>query len=442
MKKRLIGVLALVALCGTFGFANGSSEGGSAAGSSTKPVELSLWSGYPEMAPFYKKAAEDYKALHPNVNVTVVTYPLREFEQKLSATVPSNTASDIFEISDQICRKFIEAGLIEKAPQDVVDYIDAPNRYSDFVKSKVRGGDDYYGVPIFEGRTALYYNTKMFKEAGIAEPPKTFDEMYEDAKKLAKYDANGDLIRAGHSLRLSGQGSGIAEKFWFVLYPMGGDIIVESEPGKYHAGYNNEGGRKALTYYLDAIYKDKWDSPNLKHDAEGFELELSAMFFRESWVIGDIAKNAPKLEYATAYVPRDVRWGRITNLESLYIPTSCKNKEIAWDFCKFLTSEENLQWLLDNVGWLPSRHDIDLSAIVEKKPQFKAFIGTEPGYEEYGYSSTPAFDELLTKLAERLAAAYLDSSLQGNPQKIADYLDMCAKETNSVLESYGVYDGK
>jgi len=291
-----------------------------------------------------------------------------------------------------------------------------------------------YGVPFFQGKTALYWNVDMFKAAGLTRAPQTYAEMAEYAKKLAVYDKNGNLVRSGHSLRLSGQGSGLAEKWWFVLFPMGGTIIEPGkEAGKYHAGYNNDAGRKALTYYIDAVYKDKWDSFKIKHDAEAFELEQTAMFLRESWVIGDIAQKAPKLNYATAPVPSDMRAGRITNLQNLYVTKSCKNPDVAWDFIEFLVNDDNQRWMLDNVGWLPSRQDVDFSGILARKPQLKGFVEMPAGFQEYGYVPIAVFDELLTKLAERLAMAFLDSSLEGNPKAIAKVISDAADETNAIL---------
>lgn len=400
-----------------------------------KEITLSLWSGYPEMEAFYKYAATEYKKTHPNVTVNVLTHPLREFEQKLSATIPSDTAADILDVSNYALQKFIEAGFIPKAPANLVTFINKGGRYTDFTKKMITFKGSYYGVPIFQGKTALYWNTDMFKAAGLSKPPATYAEMADYAKKLAVYDASGNLTRSGHSLRLMGQGSGLAEKFWFVLFPMGGTVIEEGKtPGTYHAGYNNAGGRKALTYYLDAVYKDKWDSFKLKRDAEAFELGQTAMFLRESWVIGDIAKKAPTLNYATAPVPADIRGGRITNLQNLYVSRSTKNAKDAWEFVQFLVSDDNQRWMLDNVGWLPSRQDVDFSAIVAKKPQFKAFLDLPAGYQEYGYIPIAAFDELLTKLAERLAGAYLNESLAGNDAAIAKVLADAAEETNAILK--------
>ena len=68
-----------------------------------------------------------------------------------------------------------------------------------------------YGVPFLEGsKPALFYNTKMFKEAGLDpnKPPATFDELMTYAQKLTKRDAAGNPTRAGITLRLVGPGLG------------------------------------------------------------------------------------------------------------------------------------------------------------------------------------------------------------------------------------------
>ncbi len=404
------------------------------------PVKLSLWGGYPEMEPFYKKVAADYQKEHPNVTIEILTHPLREFEQKLSATIPADTAGDLIEISVYAMQKFIEAGAIPELPAKVKDFVTAKGHYSPFLLKNNTYKGKLYGLPLFEGRTVLFYNKKMFAEAGLAGPPETFDQMMEYAKKLAKYDAAGNLVRAGHSLRLSGAGSGVAEKWWFVLWPAGGTIL-EQVGDKYRAGYNNDAGRAALNYYIDMLYKYRADDHKLKHDAEGFELEQHAMFFRESWVIADITKKAPNLDYGTAPVPKWNRWGHITNGVNLYVTKSAKNPDVAWDFAMFMQKPEYLQFLLKEVGWLPSRRDVDYEPVFKEVPQFGAFLHPDPKYEEYGYISIAPFDEVMTKLAERLVKAYLDKSLLDNPAGIAKVIDDAAKETNAILQKANLYAG-
>jgi multiple sugar transport system substrate-binding protein len=437
MKKWLLVLWVLLVSLG-IAFAGGQGQDG---GGGDKPVTLSIWGGYPEQEIFYKHAAEEYAKLHPNVKFEILTNPLREYEQKLSASIPSDTAGDILEASNYTMRKFVEAGLVPEVPANLMEFRTKPGRYGEYARTVSTWNNKAYGLPFFTGHTVLFWNTAMFKEAGLARAPQTLAEMAEYAKKLTKYDAQGNVTRSGHSLRLSGQGSGIAEKFWFVLYPMGGTILEESktQPGKYHAGYNNDAGRKALKYYIDAVHVDKWDSFSVKHDAEAFELEQTAMFFRESWVVGDIAQKAPNLQYDTAFVPSDARWGRIDNPNFFYVTRSCKNPDVAWDFVLFMLNDDNQRWMFDNVGWLPCRTDVDYSAILSRKPQMKSFIEIPQGYNEYGYIPLPEFDEIITKLAERLATAYLDASLARNNAGIAKVIADAVEETNTILRRAGHY---
>src|SRR6478736_6507898 len=47
-------------------------------------------------------------------------------------------------------------------------------------------GKDPAAVPLYSMAYALYYNKQMFADAGIANPPATWDELVADGKKLSK----------------------------------------------------------------------------------------------------------------------------------------------------------------------------------------------------------------------------------------------------------------
>ena len=177
----------------------------------------------------------------------------------------------------------------------------------------------------------------MFAEAGITAPPATMDELWADAAKLAKLDADGNVTRSGISLRLSGQGSGVAEKFWILLMQYGKSLISKTADGKYQVDYNGPEGAALLARYVDSL-KNKVDSPNIEHDAKAFETLATAMFARESWVIADIAANAPELvgHYGTIALPKaDLGGG-----EYMFVPAASPNAACAWDFIKFLTDQQ------------------------------------------------------------------------------------------------------
>ena len=148
-------------------------------------------------------------------------------------------------------------------------------------------------MPLFRGQSALYYNTAMFEAAGLGEPPTTMDEFTSYAEKLTQRDASGNPTVSGWSLRLSGGGAGIAEKFWINMFQYGENLVEQQADGKWRASFANDAGLAALRQYIDNVQGLKTVTVEMPADAEAFEREQTAMFIRESWVIGDIASRRP-----------------------------------------------------------------------------------------------------------------------------------------------------
>jgi multiple sugar transport system substrate-binding protein len=398
------------------------------------PVTLNVWGGYPELDPVYTKAGAAYKALHPNVDFTVFSTDLRGFEQKLTTALPSKTAGDVVVRTTNFLARFIDQGLIAPPPDSLKTFV----KSGAFVQAVVDDAtykNEVWGVPIFNGGTALFYNTDMLTEAGLSGPPTSMDQIIDYAKKLAKLDSSGNVERAGLSLRLSGQGSGVAEKFWILLLQYGKTIVAQQADGKWAADYNGPEGQKLLGMYMDFL-KNKVDSPNIDHDAKAFETKAAAMFARESWVVADIATNSPDLvgHYGTVSLPV----GDLGGGEYAHVPAASPNQACAWDFIKFLTDQTQQLDLVTTAGWLPARADLDLTAFLTANPGYEGFLKKPAALKTTLAPPIPEWDEIETKLATHLVDAYADfATTAGNTTKIASLLDTWATETNKILTTNG-----
>jgi multiple sugar transport system substrate-binding protein len=398
------------------------------------PVTLNIWGGYPEMDAVYKKAGDAYTALHPNVTFTIFSTDLRGFEQKLTTALPSNTAGDVVIRTANFLARFIDQGLLAPVPDDVAATINA-DRYIDTAIQDASYNGKVVGVPEFSSGTALYYNTDMLSEAGLSGPPTSMDQIWDYAKKLAKVDASGNVTRSGISLRLSGQGSGVAEKFWILLLQSGHELVKETAPGKYAADYNGPDGAKLLQTYVDFL-RDKVDSQNIEHDAKAFETKATAMFAREPWVVADIATNAPDLvgHYGSISLPN----ADLGATETMYVPASAPNAACSWDFIKFLTEPDQQLSIPTIAGWLPSRKDLDLTEFLAANPGYEGFLKKPDGLKVSLTPPIAEFDELETKLATHLVDAYADyANLAGQPDKVQALLNTWAEETNQILAKNG-----
>ena len=407
---------------------------GASLASAAMAVEITVWSGYPEMVPFYEHVAEGMKADHPDLTVHVEAIALREHEKRIALGLTSGEAAEVIELAKSTATRYLENELFDKAPDNIAAFVSDPANFGEFFRDSASFNGAVYGVPLFRGQSALYYNTKMFEEAGLTEPPKTMEDYTTYAEKLTQRDGNGNPTVSGWSMRLSGGGAGIAEKFWINMFQYGENLVEQSADGKWRASFANDAGLAALKQYIDNVHGVKTVTVEMPADAEAFEREQTAMFIRESWVIGDIAAKAPDLQYATTTLPT----GSIVAPVTLWVTGEGAEAEAAWAFAEAANTPDNLLWMLDNVGWLPNRLGLDYSGILANKPAFSAFVNYPDTYKFFTLPNIGPVEEILTRTADRLTQAFGNPSLAGNDAGIMDVLTAMQDEINSLLDREGL----
>src|SRR5690606_65932 len=133
--------------------------------------KLNVWVGWSLLLPVFEEAARDFEAENPGVEVEVLAYELREFERKLAVSLPTGTGPDIFVTSEYIIPMYIEAGLVADPPPHVERFI--REAFDPLTVSLNTFGGKVYGVPQVGIARVLYWNRKMFREAGLEGPPQT-----------------------------------------------------------------------------------------------------------------------------------------------------------------------------------------------------------------------------------------------------------------------------
>ena len=397
---------------------------------------ITVWSGYPEMAPFYDHVAASMKADFPNLEVSVEAIALREHEKRIALGLTSGAGgAKVIELGQSTAARYLENDLLSAAPADVAIFVTDPNNFGEFFVNGASSDGTVYGVPLFRGQGALFYNVDMFDAAGLSGPPSTMAEFTDYAVKLTQRDANGEPTVSGWSLRLSGGGAGISEKFWINVFQYGGSVLEESSDGKWRANYANEAGRQALKQYLQNVHVLKTVTQEMPADAEAFERGQTAMFIRESWVISDIAAKAPDLNYATAPLPV----GSIGIPTNLYVSeASGADADASWAFAKAANDPENLIWMLKNVGWLPNRANVNYAEVTDQVAGFAGFLDYPADYKFFGLPAIGPIDEVLTRLAARLTKAFIDESLAKDDDAIDTFLAEAAAETDKILGREGL----
>src|SRR6266704_5696683 len=96
--------------------------------------KLTVWSGYPEMEPFYRHVADGVKAKFPKIEVSVEAIPLREHEKRVALALASgaNSAAMVIELNASSAARYLNNDLLPKAPANVTAFVNNPANFSDF----------------------------------------------------------------------------------------------------------------------------------------------------------------------------------------------------------------------------------------------------------------------------------------------------------------------
>ena len=427
-KKHLFIILCLVALALTPVFASGEKD---------QAATITMWTGYAETLPVFQAAAADYSKEHPNVKFEFSNFTLREEEQKLQIAMSAGTPPDMSDLSSQLTQRNAAQAFLDPVPSSYSSWL-KQNWEQVYLDAMSYNGKPY-GIPSIQGFQLLYYNLDDYKAAGITKPPATLNELMENARKLTKYDANGKVTHSGISLRLSGQGSGIAEKWEIFLFANGGSVLEPTGPGKWKAGFNNEAGYVALNFYLNALYKYKVDSFDVLHDEAAFTGGVTSQFNRETYIIGQMKKNAPTRNYGITQAVGDTRRGTNLNVGVLVVPAAAKNRELAWDFIRFASGDKYAVQMMRDVGWTVSKKGVDYSSVYAVEPHFKQALDRPKGFELRPAQPAVSWAEVFTNLASALTVAYTDPSLMDTKPKIMAWLQAQADVANKVLQKNNEY---
>jgi raffinose/stachyose/melibiose transport system substrate-binding protein len=123
---------------------------------------------------YYEQVAEDFEADNPGVNVEVVAMAHEDMVDKLEAAFQSGDVPDVYmergggELADHV-----EAGLVRDLSEDASEEIDK-------IGGSVAGwqvDDKTYALPFSVGVVGFWYNTELFQQAGITEPPTTMEDL-------------------------------------------------------------------------------------------------------------------------------------------------------------------------------------------------------------------------------------------------------------------------
>ena len=356
-------------------------------------------------------------------------------DRKLLTQIAGGDAPDVIETAYRNVQALAKAGVLRQL-EELEESKDA------FYKPLWNLGayeGKLYGYPWFGHTIQLVHNKKLFEEAGITEPPKTWDELYAVAKKLTRdTDGDGEPDRFGLSL-VGKQHPDITWLFGMFLHQAGGKL-VKRENGAWRVAVNSPEGRKALEFYVKLCREVC--PPGVGNKMGGdvmadFRNQTAAMEFQGPWGVTDIWQQPEDVRFpvGAAEAPAGPG-GKAFELGAnmTVIPLTCSNPDAALKLVEFLASREAQALLMEGekteAGFVPFRvpvrKDLDDLLVFKEHPELLPFCR---GFEHPSIE-TPIPEWVRVK--DEVYAAELNKAVLGIATP-AQALETIEKEGNKIL---------
>lgn len=298
----------------------------------------------------FKKLAEDFEAKHKGVDVKYVNVPFGEAQNKFKNAAGSGSgAPDVIRSEVAWTPEFADLGYL--APLDGTPALKDEKDFVPQAAASTKYDGKTYAVPQVIDSLGIFYNKKLFKDAGV-EVPTTIAELKTVSKAVK--DKTG---KTGMYLRGD-------DAYWFLsfLYGEGGDL-VDAE-GK-TVTVDSPAGVKAMK-----VVKDLVDSGAAKTDAtDGWENMQAAfkggdvaMMINGPWAVADTYAGPQfkdKTNLGVAPVPAgSAGQGAPQGGHNLGVYAGSKNLDASYAFVEYMSSAESQARITTELNLLPTRTSV------------------------------------------------------------------------------------
>jgi multiple sugar transport system substrate-binding protein len=294
-------------------------------------VRLTGWTASPEEQDLFEQILADFGTANPEIKITYEPIPA-DYATKLQTDIAAGSVADVFYVDSIAAPDFMVNGaLLELDSFMEQDGVNTDDFYPGLISAFQMDGKTY-GLPKDWSSLAMVYDQQALTDAGVANPPTTWEELTAAAQALK--DATGEAricIPAD-----------IAREFAF-HYAAGAEVI--SEDGS-SIVLDSPEAATALDFYY-GLYRDELASTpaDVGADWPGDALAkgLADIVFEGNWVFPFLQSNAPDLQFGIAEMPAGpAEKATLAFTVSFSAFSGTQEPEAAWTVINYLTGEEGM----------------------------------------------------------------------------------------------------
>jgi len=391
------------------------------------------WWGLWEDASTVQPLITTYESSHPGVKINYIKESSQDYRERLTSSLAKGTGPDIFTFHNSWMPMF--TGDLASMPASVMNPVDYSNTFYKIASSDLTNGNSIVGIPLEYDALTLFVNEDIFSANGKT-PPATWDDVRTLAKELTIKNDQGEITQAGIALGRTENVDHWPEILALMMIQNGVDL---GNP----TGANAEG---ALTFFTNFSKVDGvWDA-TLPPSTQAFESGNLAMYIAPSWREFEIKQANPKLNFKTYPIPQlpkdDPSQPDITYATywAQGVWAKSTNKTVAWDFLKFLSTQDSLQKMYQTESLTRDFGEpyprVDMAQLLNTHPILGSIISQAPGARSWYLDSVTSDGP--TGINSLMANYFGDAvnAVADGKQSATDALATCAQGVAQVLAQY------
>lgn len=350
------------------------------------------------------------------------------YEDKVNAAITTNSLPDVITLDGPNTAAYAKSKVI--TPLD--DYLKDNNMEDVLDSIKQQGTYDgkFYVFGYSESNVGIYYNKKMFKEAGIDESslptlkkPWTWDEFKAVSKKLKDH-----FKEAAIDFRLNSNDEMLPYAYMPLIWSNGGSVV--NEDGTKAEGYFNSKESTQAVQFIQDLVKEGYTT--VSPVEKGFETGQYPMVLSGSWTIADLQTNYKDIDFGILPYPVSNKTKKLVSPSGswqLAVTTKSNKKDAAAEFVKFATNTESSEILSLGNSVLPIRKST-IENIKDKVSEPMRFLMEQNAATAHARPVVVAYPQVSRSFQQ----AMQDISYYEENPDVQKVLDSRAKEMQTAID--------
>lgn len=304
-------------------------------------VTLEMW-GVGDDAEVWRSVIALFRKDYPYITVNYKRLPADTYEETIVNRLAEGKGPDLFLMPDTWLIKHRDKIFPLPKASNPLSAADLKRTFVDDPATRLLTSEgDLLGLPMYVDSLALFYNKDMFEGAGIAEPPRTWDEATDISKRLARVSPEGDVTRAGLALGSSKNVEHAFEIMSALILQRGNAIVrpnksieLDSRADAAFALFSSFGDVRSPSFTWTGRMTDSLDS---------FAAGTAAMAVGFAEDVPRIKAKNPHLAFGVALLPQfagDSSGRTLARYTFPVVSRLSENGSAAWQFIFYVTGKD------------------------------------------------------------------------------------------------------